>query len=76
MANNEYHLTSSVTYTPFTIIPKYLIEQELKDGSLQRVLLQDSESNLSGEIRLIRKSERMLGPVGQFFWQHLTQSFI
>ncbi len=58
------------------IIPKYLIEQELKDGSLQRVLLQDSESNLSGEIRLIRKSERMLGPVGQFFWQHLTQSFI
>lgn len=53
------------------LIPRHLIEQELSDGTLQRIILTDSETSLSGEIRLIRKSERMLGPVGQFFWQNL-----
>lgn len=53
------------------LIPRYLIEQELANGTLNRITLADSETSLSGEIRLLRKSQKMLGPVGQFFWDSL-----
>ncbi|NRA84538.1 MAG: LysR family transcriptional regulator [Gammaproteobacteria bacterium] len=53
------------------LIPYHLISRELAEGSLQLLTLSDSETSLNGEIRLIRKSEHVLGPVGQFFWDSL-----
>ena len=41
MANNEYHLTSSVTYMPYTFIPRYLIDlSKLKTSDEKRLKLQ------------------------------------
>jgi len=53
------------------LIPRPLISQELADGSLELISLSDAETNLSGEVRLIRNAECTLGPVGKFLWNSL-----
>jgi len=53
------------------LIPRPLISQELADGSLDLISLSDAETNLSGEVRLIRNAECTLGPVGKFLWNSL-----
>jgi len=54
-------------------IPRQLISQELSDGTLEKIILTNTESSLSGEVRLIKNAERTLGPVGQFLWDSLKQ---
>jgi DNA-binding transcriptional LysR family regulator len=56
------------------LIPKQLIAPELADGTLVQIAISDTETSLSGEVRLIRNTERTLGPVGQFFWNKLAKS--
>lgn len=56
------------------IIPKSQIQQQLEDGTLIRLTLEDFEPSLVGEIRLIKRSDKVLGPVGQYFWDHIANS--
>lgn len=55
------------------IIPKNQISQELADGQLMIIELSDFEHSLKGEVRAIIKEDKVLGPVGQKFWQCLKE---
>lgn len=55
------------------MIPKNQITKELDDGHLVVIELADFEHSLKGEVRAIVKEDKILGPVGQQFWQRLKQ---
>jgi DNA-binding transcriptional LysR family regulator len=55
------------------MIPKAQIEKELLDGRLIIIELSDFEHSIKGEVRAIIKEDKVLGPVGQQFWQCLKQ---
>lgn len=50
-------------------MPKYLIERELTEGLLMRLQLADMESAIQGEVRVVRKENKTLGPVASQLWQ-------
>ncbi|MGB0898229.1 MAG: LysR family transcriptional regulator [Psychrobium sp.] len=52
-------------------IPKSRIVNELKSGQLQEIHLDDFEKSLFGEVRAIIKEDKVLGPVGQMFWERI-----
>ncbi len=52
-------------------IPKSRILDELKQGLLQEIHLDDFEKSLNGEVRAIIKEDKVLGPVGQMFWERI-----
>ncbi|MGB0835489.1 MAG: LysR family transcriptional regulator [Psychrobium sp.] len=54
-------------------VPKSRIKHELLNGQLQQIALADFEKSLIGEIRAIIKEDKVLGPVGQQFWQEIKQ---
>lgn len=54
------------------IVPKSLISSELEQGSLITLSLDDFDQSLIGELRLIRRADKVLGPVGQSFWDNLA----
>ena len=50
------------------LVPKTLISDELCSGQLQILNLDDFEHSMKGEVRMIKRSDKVLGPVGQYFW--------
>lgn len=54
-------------------IPVHLVADELRQGLLVTLELEDMECQIEGEIRLVRKLEHPLGPVGDFFWHNLAE---
>ena len=56
----------------WALVPDNLVANDLRQGTLVKIELDDMESCVEGELRLVRKLERPLGPVGQFFWQTLA----
>ncbi|MCG7529913.1 LysR family transcriptional regulator [Psychrobium sp. MM17-31] len=54
-------------------VPKSRIKHELLNGQLQQIALADFEKSLIGEIRAIIKEDKVLGPVGQQFWQEIKK---
>lgn len=54
-------------------IPRNIIRRELSDGRLVEIILQDHESSIRGDVRLIKRLEQTLGPAGQFFWDTLKE---
>lgn len=55
------------------VIPKVHIQQEINQGVLQQIHLSNFEPSLNGEIRAIIKEDKVLGPVGQAFWQRIKE---
>ncbi len=58
------------------IIPKAQISEELSNGSLVAIALHDFEASLIGEVRLIRRTDKVLGPVGQYIWDTMASKAI
>ncbi|MDP2562253.1 LysR family transcriptional regulator [Psychrobium sp. 1_MG-2023] len=56
------------------IIPRSHIEAELASGELITLALEDFEESLDGEVRMIKKIDKVFGPVGQFFWQAVSEN--
>jgi len=54
------------------IVPKAQIMDELASGTLVALTLNDFEASLIGEVRLIRRTDKVLGPVGQYFWDTMA----
>lgn len=55
------------------IIPKSQINSELAKGELVGITLNDFEASMIGEVRLIRRTDKVLGPVGQYFWDSMAR---
>ncbi|NVK57277.1 MAG: LysR family transcriptional regulator [Alteromonadaceae bacterium] len=55
-------------------IPKNRITDELSNGTLIPLQLDDVTSVIEGEIRLIREKKHRQGPVARFLWQTLIDS--
>lgn len=53
-------------------IPKDRVAEELGDGTLIQLQLDDVTSSIKGEINLVREKKRPKGPVASFLWQALT----
>ena len=51
------------------LVPKHMVEQELRDGSLVALEPEDLEYRIEGEIRLVRRQEQSLGPVASLLWE-------
>lgn len=58
------------------LLPRYLIEQELLKGQLIQVQLEDMESAILGEVRIVRKENQTLGPVASLLWQSFCDAAI
>jgi len=56
------------------IVPKDHIAKELASGELIALEIKDFEESLIGEVRLIRSNDKVLGPVGQHFWNTMANS--
>lgn len=50
-------------------ISRDLIQEDLVSGTLIELALDDITSKIQGEIRVIRKANQPLGPVGEYIWQ-------
>ena len=50
-------------------IPRHLAEQELNTGALVALTPKGFEYSIEGEIRLVRRKEKTLGPVASMIWQ-------
>ncbi|MDC8831422.1 LysR family transcriptional regulator [Alteromonas gilva] len=55
-------------------IPKKSVTDELTDGTLIPLQLDDVTSVIEGEIRLVRDKKQRKGPVASFLWQTLVNS--
>ncbi|MCO7225234.1 LysR family transcriptional regulator [Pleionea sp. CnH1-48] len=51
------------------LISRHEIEDELKSGELQRIILDDTESEFSGEVRAFRRKDKRHGAVAQYLWE-------
>jgi len=58
------------------IVPKANIASELRSGALIALMITDFETQLVGEVRLIKHSDKVLGPVGQYVWDSMATSNI
>jgi len=56
------------------VIPKSQVIQELAAGTLTVITLDDFDASLMGEVRLIKRADKVLGPVGQYFWDNIAQT--
>lgn len=49
-------------------IPEFMVEEELKSGSLVKIETTEIETEITGEIRLVKRQESTLGPVSRMIW--------
>jgi len=52
-------------------LPNYLIEEELKNGTLEKLHLADTENEMSITYFAIKQRAKILGPVASLLWQNL-----
>ena len=55
-------------------LPEHLIKQELETGQLQKLNLADSSNQQSLKYYLLKKKNKLLGPVATSLWQSLEDS--
>ncbi len=67
---NDIHTLKSLLIAGLgtAIVPKALIREELVSGQLKVLKLDDFEHSMLGEVRMIKRRDKVLGPVGQYFW--------
>jgi len=49
-------------------IPEFMVEEELNNGSLVKINTSDIETEITGEIRIVKRQETTLGPVATMIW--------
>lgn len=52
----------------WAVISKHQCAQELEDGRLQQIVLEDVESSIEAEVRVFRQHSRQHGPVAEYLW--------
>jgi len=53
-------------------VPEFMVEQEIKNGQLARLIPDNLEHVISGEIRIVKRQEYTLGPVSSMIWNSFS----
>ena len=52
----------------WAVISKHQCAEEIEDGRLEQIVLEDVESSIEAEVRVFRQHARQHGPVAEFLW--------
>ncbi len=56
-------------------LPEHLIQQELKNGLLEPISVENIPVESTGDMYMFRKREGSRGPVAERFWKEITQAY-